>query len=159
MLRDEADSSGDRFRLTRDGRFLRDARGRLVSATTGMPVMDVANRPIVVADDGPVQIEPGGIVRQRGQIVAQIQLTDVGDKTRLGKLGHGMYVAPADLLANRHPARGQIQQRYKESSAVDPILTLMAITDAQKSVESATRLMQGHDRLADRAINGLGRVA
>jgi flagellar basal body rod protein FlgG len=159
VLRDEADSGGDRFRLTRDGRFLRDARGRLVSATTGLPVMDISNRAIVLADDAPVQIEPGGVVRQGGQVVAKIQLTAMGDKTRLSKLGHSMFLAPADLLANRQPASGQIQQRYKEGSAVDPIAALLAVTDAQRAVEGASRLIQGHDRLMDRAINGLGRVA
>jgi flagellar basal-body rod protein FlgF len=159
VVRDQSDSSADRFRLTRDGRFVRDNSGRLVSATTGMPVMDAANRPIVIADDAQVQIGADGSIRQGGQIVAQIQLLAVSDTSRLSKLGHGMFVAPSEVIAGRNRATGQIRQGMLEGSAVDPIAATMAITDAQKAAEANVSMMQAFDRLMDRAINGLGRTA
>src|SRR5690606_22729840 len=118
-----------------------------------------SNRPIVIEDEAPVQIAPDGTVRQGGAVVGRIQLIDVPDRSRLTKLGQSMYVAPADEMNNAFPATGQIRQYQTEGSAVDAISALMALTEAQRSVETAAGLIQGHDRLAERAINGLGRVA
>lgn len=160
VVRDESDfATGDRLRLTRDGRFLRDSQGRLASAISGMPVMDSSNRPIFISDGAPVSVERNGAVVQRGSVVGQIQLTDVRDTSRLKRLGQNLFQPPADVSANRHAAAGEVRQGELEESAVDPIATLMSITEASRAVETATLLMQGHDRVAERAINGLGRVA
>jgi flagellar basal body rod protein FlgG len=159
VARDETDTVGDRLRLTRDGRFLRDAQGQLASATTGMPLLDVSNRPIVIASDAPITISPDGVIRQKGSVVAKLQVVEVSDNSRLTKVGRGSYLAPTDLMAGRHPASGSLQQETLEGSAVDPMGALMALTDASRAVDTAVNLMQGHDRLADRAINGLGRFS
>lgn len=159
VVRDQSDAAADRFRLMRDGRFVRDASGRLVSATTGMPLMDTANRPIMIADDARVQIGADGTIRQGEQTIAQIQLLEVSDTSQLSKLGHGMFVAPADVISGRQRATGQIRQGMLEGSAVDPIAATMAITEAQKAAEANVGMMQTYDRLMDRAINGLGRTA
>jgi flagellar basal body rod protein FlgG len=156
MTRD--DSAGkDGLRLTRDGRFTIDAESRLVSATTGAPILDATGRPISLKGSGPLEIQPGGTIKQGGEIVAQIQLVQPADLSRLSKVGDGMFrVAPGVALK---PATGQIQQHYVEGSAVDPVSALMAINDAAKAAEGDYALISNHDRLLDRAINGLGRVA
>ncbi len=155
VMRDESAPGKDSLRLSRDGRFTRDANSRLVSATTGYPVLDSSGRPITLRPDAPVQIQPGGAVQQGGETVAQIQLVSPADLTRLTKFGMGMYKAPDTL----RPANGQIQQHFVEGSAVDPVSALMAINDAAKAAEGNFALINGHDRLLDRAINGLGRVS
>ena len=159
VVRDEAAKGGDSLRLTRDGRWLRDSQGRLASAATGMPVMDVSNRPIHIGDDAPVQIDASGDVRQHGSTLGRVQVVDFADASHLAKRGAGLYAAPPGLMSGRRPAAGEVRQYALESSAVDPMKTLMALTEAQKSVDYTVMLMQGHDRLADRAINGLGRVS
>lgn len=160
VVRDDVDvTQRDRYRLTRDGRFLRDAQGRLASATSGMPVMDIANRPIVISSDAPVTIQENGSIVQHGTVVAQIQVSDVSDTSHLRRLGRSLFQAPTDVMANRRPAAGTLVQGSIEASGVDPIRTLMGINDAARAVDTAIQLMQGHDRIAERAINGLGRVA
>lgn len=159
VLRDESNSGADRYRLTRDGRFLRDKSGRMVSATSGLPLMDTQNRPITLRDDSQVQIGADGVVRQNGEAIAEIQLKDIKDTRRLKKLGQSLFTAPSDLMNSRSRAAGEIRQQSIEGSAVDPILATLAIGEAQKAAEANTRMMVAHDHLMDRAINTLGRTA
>lgn len=158
VMRDDTDVTGDYQRLTRDGRMMLDKSSRLVSATTGLPVMDVGNRAIEIREPGQVQIGTDGTVRQGEKIVGQIQVIDVPDRTALTKIGHSMFRATADALANRQQARGQVRQGMVEGSAVDAVSTMMAVTEAGRAAQANLNVIQGQDRLMDRAINVLGRV-
>ena len=157
VVKDENAPAADSLRLTRDGRFTRDPQGRVVSATTGLPLLDISNRPIVLRSDAPIDIAPSGLIKQGGEPVARIQLSQPPDLSRLSKAGSCMFRMPAG--ATLRPGSGSIQQHAIESSAVDPVTELMAITDASKAAEGNFALIQGHDRLLDRAINSLGRVS
>jgi flagellar basal-body rod protein FlgG len=159
MMRDLTDSGADRYRLSRDGRLTRDGNGRLVSVTTGLPVMDTENREITIPPGEEVQIDPDGAIRQNGRVLATIQLVSVSDNQRLRKLGHGMFVAPADVIQNRKHAAGALRQGFLEGSAVDAVSTMMAITDAGRAAETNLQMIQMQDRLMDRAINSLGRIS
>jgi flagellar basal body rod protein FlgG len=158
VARDQSNDGTDRLRLVRDGRMTRDAEGRLVSATSGMPILDVANRAITLKP-GHADIDPDGTIRQRGEAVARIQLTTVQEASRLRKLGQGLFAADSDQMARREPAAGRIEQRAVEASAVDAVSTLTTIMQTQREIEASASLMQSHDRIAERAINGLGRVS
>ena len=136
-----------------------DRESRLVSATTGLPVIDINNRPIEIRDINNVQIGADGTVRQRDIVLGQLQVIDVPARTRLSKAGHGQFRATADALANRRTAGGQVRQGMLEGSAVDPVGAMLAITDAGRAAEANLAMIQAHDRLMDRAINVLGRVA
>lgn len=159
VVRDQSDGGTERYLLTRNGSFTRDHQGRLASASTGQPVMDVTNRPIVLSDDAQVLIGADGTVRQNGQVVAQVQLAAVSDTSRLRKLGDSMFVAPTEVIGGRGRAAGEIRQGALEGSSVDAIAMTMAITEAQKAAEANTGMIQAYDRLMDRTINGLGRTA
>jgi flagellar basal body rod protein FlgC len=41
---------------------------------------------------------------------------------------------------------------------VDPVRAMLSVTDAGRAAEANFGMIQSHDRLMDRAINGLGRV-
>lgn len=158
VVRDETDSTGDRMRLTRDGRFARDAKGRLVMASGGLPVMDTSNRPIVLSGTGAVTIDADGTVSQGGAAVARIQLAGVSDLQRLDKMGRSLYRAPTGSVVQRRQAEGTLRQGYVESSGVDEVSMMMQITGASREVEANIGMIQQADRLMDRAINQLGRV-
>jgi len=159
VVRDETDSSSDRVRLTRDGRFTRDAQGRLVMTTSGMPVMDSGNRPIYLRGNGQVTIDPDGTVKQGTDTVGRIYLAAVPRREQLTKLGGSLLQAPATALAGRRAASGTLQQGALEGAAVDEVTAIMQITAASRAVESNIGLAQYADRMMDRAINGLGRVS
>jgi flagellar basal body rod protein FlgG len=159
VVRDDADTSGDRLRLTRDGRFIRDASGRVVASGSGLPLLDSQNRPIVLNGNGEIQIDADGTVKQDGQMIAKVQIVDIPDTSKLVKHGHSLFRAPANTIASRHQGAGLIRQGYVEQSSVDEIRTIMAITAASRDFESNIGMIQQTDRMMDRAINQLGRVA
>ena len=131
----------------------------MVSATTGQPILDVANRPIQISDQSPIEIGPDGAIRQKGALVAQIQVVSVPDRARLAKAGNGMFIAPAETMSSLTPATGLVRQGMVEGSSVDPIRAMMGITDAGRAAEANFGMISTADRLMERAINGLGRVA
>lgn len=159
VLQDESDRGREALRLTRDGRFTRDSGGRLVSSTSGLPVLDASNSPITVADTSPVQILRDGTVMQAGEEVARIQIMSVAAQESLVKVGRSMFKPTAAQLASAQPGSASVLQRYVEGSSVDPVLAMTEMMRAQRTVEANASMLQTHDRLSDRAINGLGRVA
>jgi flagellar basal body rod protein FlgG len=144
-------------RLTRDGRFALADGCRLISAASGLPVLDADGSPIILPSEAPPQIDTDGTIRQRGAVVARLQFVSVRDTTRFNKAGHGQFVTAADNIGD--PARGQVRQGYVEGSSVDPVDVLVEITRAQRAAEAGLSLMTSHDRLVDRAVNQLGRVS
>lgn len=159
VLQDESDRSREALRLTRDGRFTRDSGGRLVSGASGLPLLDVQNRPITLAGDLPVQILRDGTVTQGGEEVAKIQVMGIAGQDRLAKAGRGLFKPTAAQLASAQPGTGTVLQKYIEGSSVDPVNAMTELMRAQRTVEANASLLQTHDRLSDRAINGLGKVA
>lgn len=157
VVRDEGGEQGAKVKLTRDGRLGRDARGRLVTAGDGLPLLDVSQRPVVLGD-GPVEIGGDGRVRQDGKTVAMLAFIEVPDESRLTKAGHSLFYAPNDALASMRPASGRLKQGAVEQSTVDEVRTLLDVTNATRDVEWNAAMIQQHDRLLDRAINTLGRV-
>lgn len=158
VIRESTDQTGDRFRLSRDGRLTRDPSGQLVRSADGLPVLDVQNRPITLPI-GPVFISSDGTISQDGKLLAQIQVTQVPDNQRLRKIGHGMFQAPADAMEGRRPATGLVRQFNLEAAAVDPVMATVKITEASRGAERNFGMIRYHDQLSDRAINTLGRVA
>ncbi len=146
-------------RLTRDGRFELDSRGRLVSATTGMPVLDTANAPIHVRGEGKVGVAVDGSLTQDGQVFARLQLVDVPDKTTLKKLGASLFAPSNAASASYQPIDGRIRQGVLEGSAVNEVEALMAVTSASRAVQTNIGMITYHDRMMERAINTFARIA
>lgn len=159
VLEDSSNGGGERFNLTRDGRFTRDASGQIVSATTGQPLMDVGNRPIFLPGNGAVTIDAAGNVRQSGAVLGRVQIADIDDRTQLRKMGHGMFSPTAEGWSARTTGTGIVTQNAVEEASVDPIAMMMQITDAGRAAESNMGMVSNHDRLLERAINTFGRVS
>lgn len=159
VVRAAADSDTDKVMLTRDGRMSLDANGRLVSATTGLPVLDNLNLPITLEHGRPVSIASDGVIRQDGELVATLQVVDITDRTQLKKTGDAMFAPSAAAYAARRPASGRVHQGHLEGAAVKPVSAMLETTRAAGAVSSHVRLIEMQDRLLDRAINTFGRTA
>ncbi len=146
----------ERMRLSRDGRFTLDPRGRLVRVTDSLPVMNEDGEPIVLDRTAPISVMANGSIRQGENEVARIRLMDVTDPGALTMEGFGLFRAAAGTLTE---ATGQIEQGQLERSAVDPVRTLMEITKSGSAVEQNARMIQLHYETVGRAISTLGRVA
>jgi flagellar basal body rod protein FlgG len=146
-------------RLTRDGRLTITERGELVMAATGKRVLDTRNHPIVLDRDRPVDISGNGDVWQEGTRMGTIQLAAPKDVTRLVKDGDNLLRDDSGGSIARRPAEGRLQQRYLESSAVEPISALNDLMNSVKSIQANITMMQYHDHIMGQAVNTMGRVA
>jgi flagellar basal body rod protein FlgG len=158
VVRQIADTSGDAKRLTRDGRFTRNAEGQLVMAAGGLPVMDRGGNPITLGP-GAVTIDGDGSVRQNNEIVAQLDVVELSDPSRLRKEGHSLFVGSSEVMASLKPATGSLRAGALEDSGADEVRALMQMTSASREIDANVALIQQHDRMLDRAINVLGRVS
>lgn len=157
VVRNLEDKQGDTLRLTRDGRFARSPDGSLVTATGGLPVLDVNERPVQLPP-GSVQVGSDGTVTQGGRTVARIKIIDVPALDRLQKVDKSQFIADANALSSQRPARGVLKQYAYEDSAADEVQALMRMSSAARDVEWNAGMIQAHDRIMERAI-GMGRLA
>lgn len=146
-------------RLTRDGRLAINNEGRLVNASSGLEVLDSADRPITLNRAQAVEIDEAGGIMQGGSKVADLKFVDVPSRDALTKVGDGMFAVSANGISSQNTPSGRIVQRAIERSATDPIKAMMAVQAAANDVSTATRIMQINDDLTGRAINTLGRIS
>ncbi|MCA9296924.1 MAG: flagellar hook basal-body protein [Phycisphaerales bacterium] len=142
--------------LTRDGRMVVGPGGQLVMATTGAPVLNDAGQSITLDLNRPVEIDSTGAIRQDGLIVDQLGLVDVSDPAALRKEGNNLLSVESNASLTQSTAR--IRQGYTESSAVDPIKAMMAMTNAAKAVSANARMMQFHDNTLSELFGRVGRI-
>lgn len=149
-------AGADELRLTRDGRFTRNASGRLVTAGTGLDVLDAKGRPITLDASGAVTVDVSGAIRQDGAVVAQLMVLEPPAE-RLVKTGDNL--ARVEGTWKRTPGTGSVRQGWLESSAVDPVLALNDMVNASKAGQASLKMMQYHDHILGQVINTFGRVA
>lgn len=161
VVRDQSTGTAEDFKLSRDGRLTLNAKGQLVQASSGLPVLDTSDSPIVLNPAQPARIDTDGTIRQGpggGAIIARIQIASIADNTQLRKAGQNLLSAPGELLARRTPSAAQLQQSAVERSAVDPIRATLAVSRAESGVSRAARMIQMHDEVMQRTISTFGRV-
>ena len=153
------DPSREGIELTRDGRFTMDSMGRLVTTAGGHAVLDEGDRPIVLRLDQQATINPQGQVFQGGQVVAQIQVTGVGDVGKLRKQGENLlgFAGGEDMRVK--PQDANMTPGFVEASGVDSVRALMDLVSATKAVSANGNMIRFHDGMMDRAVNTLGRLA
>ncbi len=142
-------------RLTRDGRFLKDAQGNLTTVE-GFKVLDSAGKPIRLAD-GDISVNTQGAIFINNQAA--------------GQLGISVFQNPdQDLVRdenNKFIAKGQpttqvavsVQQGFLEGSNVNAAeLTTQMVTVARQ-YEAAQKMVTTQDDLLAKSIGTLGRGA
>lgn len=144
--------------LTRDGRFTRDSQGFLATVTGGHKVLGTGDAPIELPATGDVVVQNDGRILVGGEEVGQLQVTGVSNVNALIKRGQNLYAMPDDENFRQAASRVAILQGYTEQSSVDPIQTLMQLTDATNAANGNANLIKYQDELMNRAINTLGRV-
>lgn len=156
----DQDASGNvQIRLTRDGRFTRNAHGQLATIAGGKLVLDVQDRAISLPETGKITIDPSGRIFADAEEIGRLQVTGVHDTDRLRKTGQNLFAWPGGDDPRRPAQSIDVRQGYIEASGVDPVLALMDLIGATKAATSNGNLIRYHDLLMDRAVNVLGRVA
>ncbi|MBL4699845.1 MAG: flagellar hook-basal body complex protein [Phycisphaeraceae bacterium] len=145
--------------LTRDGRFTRDSQGFLATITGGHKLLGTDDAPIQLPATGDILVQSDGRILVDGEEISRLQITGVKDVNHLIKRGQNLYGMPSQDDNFRQIApRASVMQGFIEQSSVDPIKTLMQLTEATKAANSNANMIKYQDQLLDRAINTLGRV-
>jgi flagellar basal-body rod protein FlgG len=140
-------------RYSRDGRFLRNVNGELVTPSgltlnPSIQIPDDVSR-VVISEDGTVQAEFAGEIDL--VIVGQIQLVDFQNPSGLWAVGGNLYIATPESGQQQFmdPNQGfvNIQQAFIESSNVDIAEELISMIVAQRSFELSSKVVETSDQM------------
>ena len=159
VLRGGSGPDAQPVRLTRDGRLTVNADGRLINATSGLPVLGQDNQPITLNPNEKVEIKTDGSIEQSGSTVAQLRVVTVDEPHALRKVGDSVYEPSQQQGQSLRAADGAVRQGFLESSGTNPMKTLSTLIAASKSAAGNAKMMQYHDHLMGQAVNTFGRVA
>ena len=142
-------------RYTRDGRFIRDAAGSLVSIE-GFPVLDDAGQPIILPD-GTVGLDDNGAISVNNAPVARFGIAGFANPESDLQRDRG------NLYRAQQPpqeAQGvQVLQSYLEMSNANPTQLMANLVEVGRSYEAAQQMVQNQDDLLGKTIASLGRIA
>lgn len=146
--------NGERY--TRDGRFIRDANGQLVTVD-GYAVLSSTGAPITLPE-GEVSVAPDGTINVNGQVVGQLGLAAFANPatelTRDSLAGNTFAAAGAPTGTNA----GTVQQGFLEMANVNPAQLMTQMVAVGRAYEAAQQLVHVQDDLLGRAIATLGRL-
>jgi flagellar basal-body rod protein FlgF len=145
----------DGERYTRDGRFLRDSEGTLIT-TEGFSVLDDAGQPITLPD-GEIEISPAGLITSAGEEIGSLGIAFFSDP------GQQLTVAHGNLYSSETEPDGEgtadVAQYYLEMSNADPAQIMAQLMQVARSYEAAQKMVQNQDDLLGKTISSLGRLA
>ena len=155
----DPDSGESSVRLTRNGRFMIDNAGQLVTSA-GHPVLDPNDQPITVDPDaGPARVDQLGRIVQGDEPVGQIQVARVDQAPRtLKPAGDNLFAFLGEDNRQLAESFGLLPQ-HTESSGASAIQTLMQVVASTKAANGNASMIRYQDTMIDRAVNTLGRVA
>lgn len=150
-------------RYTRDGAFMQDAGGRLVTSAghevlvDGRPVGAPGSR-IAIAEDGTVTVDG----------VSAGRLTVVTSRTAgtLRKAGANLWAADGAGAELPAPAAGaadprapyQLRVGFLESANLDPVHEMVEMIAAMRAYEANQRAVHAQDDTLQKAVNEVGRA-
>jgi flagellar basal body rod protein FlgG len=141
-------------RYTRDGRFLRDAQGNLVTVD-GYFVLDDNGQPIVLPE-GTVSVAADGSITVDGRAVGRIGLAAFADPA--AELQRDLPNTFAARAAPSGQESGRIAQGYLEMSNASPAQLMTQMVAVGRAYEAAQQMVQTQDELLGKAISTLGNI-
>lgn len=148
----------DGFGYTRNGHFMVDAEGFLVTAA-GLRVWG-EDGPITIGDnEGEISISPEGLITVGDTQVGQIYIAVFPSDRTLIKAGQSLFVATAPPLTEDEAGGGwEIWSGYLEGSNVDLAREMVALIEIQRSYEAVQRAYTTCDTVLKKAANELGNL-
>lgn len=145
-------SDGDRY--TRDGRFLRNAEGALVTIE-GYAVLDDNGEPIEL-EDGIVGIANDGTITVDGDDAGRLGLAAFENpREALVRSEGNLYTAGSEPQAD---AVVHVEQGALEMSNANPTQLMGQLVEVARAYEAAQQLVQNQDELLGKTISMLGRI-
>jgi flagellar basal-body rod protein FlgF len=138
-------------RYTRSGLFSVDNKRRLVS-NLGYPVMGLKGE--IKIPPGPIHIDNEGAIQVDGKPVGTLKVVEFAPETPPQKHMEGLFSGGEPKTA-AHP---RVQSGHLEESNVNALGEMVKMIQGMRTYESAQKLMQTLDRMAETAIHDVGRV-
>jgi len=139
------------LRYTRNGMFSLDSKGRMVT-NLGHPVMGTKGE--IKIPPGTVQVTKEGAIHVDGKLVATIKVMEFPDDRMPQKHLEGLLASENGKLAKQP----QIQGGHIEESNVNSVGEMVKMIQGMRNYESSQKLIQTLDRMAEVAIQDVGRV-
>ena len=150
--------AGGTIRLTRNGQFMVDREGNLVTSNgTGNLVLDAKQTAIHVDSSLPVAIDRDGTISQDGKAVARLGVFTIGEPRQLVAQGGTLLAFPeGEALL---PGSAEMRSGMLERSNVDSTSELTALMDVQRQLEANANMIQIQDGTLDKLINDAGKIS
>jgi flagellar basal body rod protein FlgG len=141
-------------RYTRDGRFIRNADGGLVSIE-GFPLLDTAGQPVVLPE-GTVSLATDGTLSVNGAQVAQLGIAAFANpEADLVRDSGNLFVAQQ---APQQAVGVQLRQSFLEASNANPTNLMASLVEVGRSYEASQQMVSNQDELLGKTISSLGRL-
>lgn len=147
-------ASGPRY--TRDGRFMLDSTGKLVTKD-GDAVQGAGGDIVLDPKKGQVTVAGNGDISQAGQNVGQLQVVTFDRLSALSKDGNNLYRNDSNLTANPAPS-AVLKQGMLEASNVQPITQITHLIEINRAYDAITNMMSSTSQLSTTAVQRLGAI-
>ncbi|WGM31809.1 flagellar basal-body rod protein FlgF [Brevundimonas sp. NIBR11] len=147
------DGAGEAY--TRDGAFTISPEGELTTKA-GNPVLGDGGPIVIDPAQGPITVADDGNISQNGVTIAQLALARFDNLAVLSKEGDGLYrnssnATPIDA------AGAQVRQGMLEGSNVNPLVEITQLIEISRAYERATKMIENVQDLSRRSVERLGR--
>ena len=150
---------GDETQLTRDGRFVVNAKGHVALANNeNFELLDTKGKPIPIGTGPSPLIARDGEVSQDGRQIAQIAVVDVPDPSKLIKAG-GTMLTYQEITKIQPAKNAALRSQFIERANVDPSTELGALMDAQRQLEANANMIRYQDQMLQRLCNEVGKIS
>ena len=151
-------TDGNETFLTRNGSFVRDPAGVLVTADQGLAVLDFNNQTInIPADSVELGINENGTIADRRGPIATIAAVMPPDTADLKKLGNSLY-ADSEQTASLDPQLVRMIQGHLEASGVEPMSEMMSMIEVSRAFEMNMNMIQYQDHSLGRLLSATAQV-
>lgn len=140
------------IRYTRDGGFVRNAQGELVTRM-GQPVLSTTGTPIVLAQ-GPFSVENDGTVQQNTAPVGQLSIVQFANLGNLRPQGDNAFVDEGAGPAQ--DTTTSVQQGYLEKSTVNVVRSMVDLISAERFFDANSKAVQLEDQALGLAVQTVG---
>lgn len=147
----EVMSRNGRFHVDPQG-FLRDSNDAYVQGKSGsIYIPELQNDP-----NAKLQISKDGTIKLNGSVVDQLQLVGVSNYQNLTRLNNS-YMTTKDGSIPPADNKSTVAQGYYESSNVDPLKEMIAMTTNMRLFQTQQKTMQTMDQILGQVTSTLGK--
>ena len=141
----------DGIRYTRNGAFVRDARGLLMTQDGNLVL---GNSGAVALSQGDTKIGPDGSVAVNGNVVDKLRITQFGNVNNLSKQGDSLF---ADVGAQPSiDTSSTVDQGKLEQSNSNVVRSMVDLITAQRWFEANQKVIQTEAQATTQAISTVG---